>query len=138
MSPKPASLPDRISQALDAGTPIRMDLGNGSRLHIDRPMPFLCVHLARRSQPAARDVAMANAAYLVARNLAEAVAVLRPVGAYMQARFGAFLLLDIGELAQDQLAKDSPICRRSSWACPPRTMPWHRRRSPPLPARSRR
>ncbi len=108
MSAKPASLPDRINQALEAGTPIRLDLGNGSRLHIDRPMPFLCVHLARRSQPAARDVAMANAAYLVARNLAEAVAVLRPVGAYMQARFGAFLLLDIGELAQDQLAKDSP------------------------------
>ncbi|UXN73548.1 hypothetical protein N8D56_22480 [Devosia sp. A8/3-2] len=63
MSAKSVSLPDKISKALEAGTPIRLDLGNGSRLHIDRPMPFLCVHLARRSQPAARDVAMANAAY---------------------------------------------------------------------------
>lgn len=108
MSARPATLADKVAAALEGGTPIRLDLGNGSRLHIDRPMPFLCVHIARRSQPAARDIAMANAAYLVARNLTQAATIIRLVGAQMQERFGAFLLLDIGELARDQLAKDSP------------------------------
>lgn len=97
-----------IEAALRDGGPIRLDLAGRGRLFLDRPMPFLVVHIGRRSEPAARDVAMASSAYLLARNLTDAVAVIRVVGAAMIERFGAFLVLDIGELAKDGLAKDAP------------------------------
>jgi uncharacterized protein (TIGR02421 family) len=71
-------------------------------------MPFLVVHIGRRSEPAAREVVMANSAYLLVANLTDAVAVIRTVGGAMLERFGAFLVLDIGELTKDGLAQDAP------------------------------
>ena len=51
---------------------------------------------------------MANAAYLIANTLSEAAAIVRLVAKRMRAEFGAFLVLDFGELARDQLAADTP------------------------------
>jgi hypothetical protein len=51
---------------------------------------------------------MANSAYLLVANLTDAVAVIRTVGGAMLERFGAFLVLDIGELTKDGLAQDAP------------------------------
>ena len=39
-----ATIADMIA-AIDAGKPIRQDFDDGGRLHIDRPLPFLCVHI---------------------------------------------------------------------------------------------
>ena len=97
-----------IAACLEKQGPIRLDLGGRGRLFMDRPMPFLAVHVGRRSEPAAREVVMSNASYLLATNLADAVAVIRLVGAAMMKRFGAFIVLDIGEMAKDGLAKDAP------------------------------
>jgi uncharacterized protein (TIGR02421 family) len=97
-----------ILAALESGQPIRRDLGDGGRLHIDRPLPFLCVHVMRRKDSAARDVVSASASYLIARNLRTAAMIADAVGAAMIKRFGAFVLLDIGELERDRMREDAP------------------------------
>ncbi|RYE58462.1 MAG: flavohemoglobin expression-modulating QEGLA motif protein, partial [Hyphomicrobiales bacterium] len=109
MSPvKDDKLIEEIAAALAAGEPIRRDFGRNERLHIDRPMPFLCVHVGRSGQQAARDVVSANSSYLLAANLSRAKAIISLVAKAMTERFGAFIVLDIGELAQDRLANDAP------------------------------
>jgi uncharacterized protein (TIGR02421 family) len=87
---------------------IRLDLGGRGRLFIDRPVPFIVVHVGRQAQPAAREAVSANAAYLLAQNMTDADAVLAVVGKTMQERFGGFLVIDVGELAEDRLAADAP------------------------------
>lgn len=105
---RPDEVAGRIAEALSQDTPVRLDLGGGSRLYLDRPLPFLAVHVGRRSEPVAREATVANAAYLLARNLGEAARIARMVGEKMEERFGTFVVLDIGELARDQLAGDAP------------------------------
>ena len=105
---EPAGDLARVAAALEAGPPIRLDLARRGRLYLDRPLPFIAVHVGHRAAPAARAITMANAAYLLAPNLAEAAAIIRLVGEKMRDRFGAFLVLDFGELARDTLAQDAP------------------------------
>ncbi len=66
---EPASVLEAVEADLAAllaeGKPIRRDLADGGRLHIDRPLPFLCVHVGL-DQNAAFDTASANASYLIA------------------------------------------------------------------------
>ena len=59
MKPKlvePASPLAQIEADLDAlfrdGKPIRREFGNGNRLHMDRPLPFLCVHVGSHQDAA--------------------------------------------------------------------------------------
>lgn len=93
------------------GKPVRSELPGGGRLHIDRPLPFLCVHIAADDvEQTARDIAQANASYLIAPHAASAITVIKAVEEVLKARFGAFLLLDIGELSQDRfLTDDAPF-----------------------------
>ena len=107
MSTVDAKLLAEFARALEAGEPIRRDFGRGERLHIDRPLPFLVVHVGRRREPAARDVVSANSSYLLARTLGTATDIIKLVAAAMTARFGAFILLDVGELERDRLAGDA-------------------------------
>lgn len=104
---KADTLLEEIAAALQTGEPIRRDFGRGERLHIDRPMPFLCVHLGKAHELAARDVVTSNSAYLVASSVKRAKAIIALVAEAMMARFGAFIVLDIGELAQDRMASDA-------------------------------
>ncbi|WP_320201872.1 flavohemoglobin expression-modulating QEGLA motif protein [Agrobacterium sp. rho-13.3] len=101
---------DEILESLAAGKAIRKDIGSNGRLHIDRPLPFICLHVTGGSKDlAARDIAAAHASYLIAANISEAMPFLRAVGAEMQERFGTFIVLDMGELEHDiLLADDSP------------------------------
>ena len=96
-----------IGSALAAGKPIRRDFGRGERLHIDRPLPFLVVQVGRARQPAAREIVTANSAYLLVGNLRRAKAIIDVVAAAMTEQFGAFLVIDIGELKRDRLASDA-------------------------------
>ena len=111
-SPKESDLVliEEVLRALDAGKPIRKEFQDCGRLHIDRPLPFLCVHLTdARNALAAREVASANASYLITSDLNVAVLVVEAIGAAMVERFGAFLVLDIGELERDRfLSEDAP------------------------------
>lgn len=102
-----AALLKQIETALSEDSPIRLDFGRGERLHIDRPLPFLWVHVGRQRQPAARDVVSANSSYLLVGNLKRAAAIIDLVAVAMRERFGAFLVLDIGELERDNLAGDA-------------------------------
>ncbi|MDS7594357.1 flavohemoglobin expression-modulating QEGLA motif protein [Agrobacterium tumefaciens] len=96
---------------LSTGKSIRRDLPGGGRLHIDRPLPFLCVHIAEDGgEPVARDIARANASYLIAPHAAPAMVVIEAISAVLRQRFGAFVLFDIGELTQDRfLTDDAPF-----------------------------
>ncbi|MGY5810201.1 flavohemoglobin expression-modulating QEGLA motif protein [Rhizobium sp. LEGMi198b] len=100
-----------ILTCLREGKSIRRELPGGGRLHIDRPLPFLCVHIAKEgAEPTARDVAQANASYLVAPHAAAAIPVIEAVASILEERFGAFMLLDVGELSQDKfLTDDAPF-----------------------------
>ncbi|WP_449396157.1 flavohemoglobin expression-modulating QEGLA motif protein [Devosia riboflavina] len=98
----------QVEDCLEREDPIRLDLGGRGRLYMDRPMPFIAVCIGRQAQPAAREAVTANAAYLLVQNATDAIAVLSVVGAAMQKRFGGFLVIDIGEMAEDRLAADAP------------------------------
>ncbi|AZO22438.1 flavohemoglobin expression-modulating QEGLA motif protein [Mesorhizobium sp. M1E.F.Ca.ET.045.02.1.1] len=103
----------RIEADLDAlfreSKPIRREFGDGNRLHIDRPLPFLCVHVGSQ-QDAAFQIVSANASYLIAADSDLAGEVERLVARRMRDHCGAFLVLDIGELAEDRfLTEDVPF-----------------------------
>jgi len=66
-APLPAASGDDVGPVaavlarLAAGEPVRRDLEGGGRVHIDRALPFLCVHAAEPgSDAAARDVVLAK------------------------------------------------------------------------------
>lgn len=100
---------DDVIAAIDAGKPIRQDFEDGGRLHIDRPLPFLCVHIGEGRDSAARDVASANASYLIMPQIDAMLPIIKAVWAAMTERFGHFILLDLGELERDQLlSADAP------------------------------
>ena len=95
--------------AIEAGKAFRRDMEDGGRLHIDRPLPFLCLYqiTGADDDSAAREVASANASYLMTPDMdvAEAVGV---IGAAMTDRFGTFIVLEVGELERDRLLEDAP------------------------------
>lgn len=65
-----ADPPDWLADALaaiEAGRAVRKEFEGGGRLHIDRALPFLCVHFTRSDEaPVAREVVRANASHLLA------------------------------------------------------------------------
>lgn len=98
---------EEILDCLRTDKSVRKDFDNGGRLHIDRPLPFLSVHIGKgREDLAARDIVAANASYLVVDDIKEVLPILEAVGAVLGERFGAFLLLDIDELDHDTLITD--------------------------------
>ena len=103
----------KIELDLDAlfrdGKPIRREFGDGNRLHIDRPLPFLCVHVGSHHD-AAFQVVSANASYLIVAEIGFAGEVAPLVAQRMRDHCGAFLVLDIGELDEDRfLTEDVPF-----------------------------
>jgi uncharacterized protein (TIGR02421 family) len=110
----PANEPEGLEDILACirdGKSVRSDLPGGGRLHIDRPLPFLCIHIAEDgAEQAAREVAQANASYLIAPHAAAAIPVIKAIEGVLRDRFGAFMLLDIGELSRDRfLTDDAPF-----------------------------
>jgi uncharacterized protein (TIGR02421 family) len=105
-----ARLIAEILGCLQTGTPVRRELPDGGRVHIDRPLPFLCVHCIGDARAvAARDVTAANASYLIAPDRAAALPIVDAVGRAMARRFGAFLAIAVAELDEDRLlTPDSP------------------------------
>ena len=108
-----ASLLAPIEAGLDAllkeAKPIRHDFADGSRLHIDRPLPFLCVYVGP-GHDAAFDAVSASASYLIATGANLAGEVARLVATSMHDRCGSFLIINIGELAEDRfLTDDAPF-----------------------------
>jgi uncharacterized protein (TIGR02421 family) len=103
---KEKSLVEDVIEALEAGKPVRRDL-EGGRLHIDRPLPFLCLHVGEPdTHVVAREVAAANASYLVTPRIEDAIELIAPIAAVLRKKFGTFVLLDVDELQRDRLLSD--------------------------------
>lgn len=106
-----ADPPDWLADALaaiEAGRAVRKEFEGGGRLHIDRALPFLCVHFTRSDEaPVAREVVRANASHLLAPGAATAKPIVAAVGKLLERRFGAFMVLEMDELAQDELLTDN-------------------------------
>lgn len=101
----PEWLDDALT-AIQAGKAVRKELAGGGRLHIDRALPFLCVHVSRDEEPVAREIAQANASHLLASDAVAATPIVRAIGMLLERRFGAFMVLEIGEFARDDLLTD--------------------------------
>ncbi|MGE0282950.1 MAG: flavohemoglobin expression-modulating QEGLA motif protein [Rhizobiaceae bacterium] len=98
-----------LAALLAKGKPIRRDFADGGWLHIDRPLPFLCVHVGLE-QNAAFDIASANASYLIAPDARIAGEIAALVATRMRDECSAFLVLDMGELEDDRfLTDDAPF-----------------------------
>lgn len=96
-----------VLDCIGDGKAVRKDLPGGGRLHIDRALPFLCVHIGTEPDgPVAREIAQSNASYLLAPDSETAQHVVDAVGPALKQRLGAFMVLDVGELAQDDLLSD--------------------------------
>lgn len=100
------TLAEDVIEALEAGKAVRRDF-DGGRLHIDRPLPFLCLHVgAPDNHVVAREVAAANASYLLVSRIEDAVELIPPIAKILHDTFGTFVLLDVDELQRDRLLSD--------------------------------
>jgi uncharacterized protein (TIGR02421 family) len=61
-------LVESLRARIERGLPVRRRLPGGGRLHVDRPLPFLCVHRAASGgrDPATADLVRTQASHLVA------------------------------------------------------------------------
>ncbi|CAN5266485.1 flavohemoglobin expression-modulating QEGLA motif protein [soil metagenome] len=92
---------DKIIRSFSDGNAIRENLAEGGRLHIDRPLPFLCVY----RQPSDHDdkgtahLIMGEASYLLAPGDARYISQLRrlieSISKILADKFGAFLIIEI-------------------------------------------
>lgn len=98
---------EAITTLLADAKPVRETLPSGARVHMDRPLPFICVHEDKgEPRQAAYDIATSNASYLVTPDLTEDIDVLNQIGRIMIERFGAFLVIVVSEFEQDSLLED--------------------------------
>ncbi len=90
-----------ILQSLSDGTAIREALAEGGRLHIDRPLPFLCVYRKPPEHPdkGTAHLIMGEASYLLApgdaRYSLELKDLIGSVSKALSDQFGAFLIIEI-------------------------------------------
>ncbi|MFW6124836.1 MAG: tyrosine/phenylalanine carboxypeptidase domain-containing protein, partial [Pirellulales bacterium] len=98
---------DEVGQRLSENRRVRRTLPEGGRLHVDRPLPFLCIY--RRpgdgDDPGTQRLVTGEAAFLIASgnpHLRRSVArLVRRIARSMGERFGAMLLIEVyaaGEL----------------------------------------
>ncbi len=103
----PADTIDAIAQRLGARAPVRSKLPAWGRVHIDRPLPFLCIYRrpAGRADPGTETLLLGEAAYILALEATEQKSGLeRLIGQIAQARladFGAFLILELWAAAEN-------------------------------------
>ncbi|KQV81865.1 flavohemoglobin expression-modulating QEGLA motif protein [Rhizobium sp. Root1220] len=104
---------DDVVKTIRAGKPVRRELTAGGTLHMDRPLPFLCLHIGSPDkEPVALAIAQANASYLIADSAQAAGVVINALAPVMRELFGGFIVVDIGELEDDRpLPDDAPFLR---------------------------
>jgi len=103
--------PETISLEADfaAARFIRSKLPNGGRIHVDRPLPFICLHLLRDKPRAlaAEELCTAQAAHVLAGSASDAM-VASEFANLMANEFGACLIVEVYELEEDRtFAEDS-------------------------------
>lgn len=99
-----------IGETLARNELVRKNLPDGSRLHIDRQLPFLCVYRRplERKDTGTERLLLGEAAYLLAtsreRHYSELVSLVNEVAQQQSKHFGVFLLLELwsAEAEEDQ------------------------------------
>jgi len=90
-----------IGEALSRNELVRRDLPDGSRLHIDRQLPFLCVYRRplQREDAGTERLLLGEAAYLLAtsteRHYSELVRLVKEISQRQSEYYGAFLLFEL-------------------------------------------
>jgi uncharacterized protein (TIGR02421 family) len=96
-----AELVEVVRARIASGKPVRRTLVGGGRLHVDRPLPFLCVYRppADREDPGTADLVRSQASYLIApahpAHAAEVEAVIAGVVQTLAKTCGACLVLEL-------------------------------------------
>lgn len=103
-------LHNEIAEALRQQTPIRKDLPGGGRLHLDRPLPFLFLHIAKpgKDEIVAQAATRANAAYAIGSNSPALRDAIKLVVEAALHQFGFALIVSFSELAQPEAPDDDP------------------------------
>ena len=81
-----------VKTRLAEARPIRRTLPDGGRLHIDRPVPFLCVYRKTDGDPGTADLVRTQAAYLIAH---EPVQLADPIAAMLADICGGCMVLEV-------------------------------------------
>ncbi|NQT16341.1 MAG: DUF1704 domain-containing protein, partial [Planctomycetes bacterium] len=103
--PQIAPISDRLIEAVRSrladGKRVRRTLPGDGRLHMDRPLPFLCVYRepTRRSDPGTRELVLGEASFLIApgdpRMRKSVGNLVETIVEEMAGRFEAFLILEV-------------------------------------------
>ena len=94
---------------MDAGDRIRRTLPGGGRLHVDRPLPFLCVYRSPvdRDDDGTRELVSGEASFLIAPAAAAArksvAQLVTQIVESLGSRFGAFLIVEIWSSSEEEL-----------------------------------
>ena len=92
---------DEIVQSLSEDKGVRKDLAETGRLHIDRPLPFLCVYRrpTDHADKGTEHLIMGEASYLIAAGDAkfehDLQALVENVSKTLADKFGAFLIIEV-------------------------------------------
>jgi uncharacterized protein (TIGR02421 family) len=88
---------ETIVKTLRAGGSVDCALEGGGRLHIERPLPFLCVYRrqADHAEPDTETLLTTQAAYLIAPVETDLSELLCALTHYHQQAFGAYLILEL-------------------------------------------
>ena len=96
-----AEVIDAIGETIGRNRQVRRNLPDGSRLFIDRQLPFLCVYRRPldRDDPGTQRLLLGEAAYLLAtsteRHYAPVVRLVERIAELQKSLFGSFLLLEL-------------------------------------------
>ncbi|MCK5387267.1 MAG: hypothetical protein KAJ39_08770, partial [Gammaproteobacteria bacterium] len=97
-----------IGETLARNELVRCDLPDGSRLHIDRQLPFLCVYRRplKREDNGTERLLLGEASYLLAtsreRHYSELVLLVNEIAQQQSKHYGAFLLFELWSAEPDE------------------------------------
>ncbi|MCA9259714.1 MAG: DUF1704 domain-containing protein, partial [Planctomycetales bacterium] len=100
-----------IAARLATGEPVRPQLPHGLRLHVDRPLPFLCVYRgpAEREDPGTGEFVLSEASFLVVPAHGAprkgVTRLIETVAQAMRQRFGALLIVEIWSAGLSEVRK---------------------------------
>jgi uncharacterized protein (TIGR02421 family) len=106
---------DTICARLDEGKEVIRALPGWGRIHIDRPLPFLCLYRLPpgRSDAGTKKLVYGEASYIIAAGdeaYHEGLSrLLLRIAESMRERFGAFLLIEIWSLPKEEGEAETPI-----------------------------
>ncbi|MFV2032821.1 MAG: flavohemoglobin expression-modulating QEGLA motif protein [Gammaproteobacteria bacterium] len=105
-----------IGETLARNELVHRDLSNGSRLHIDRQLPFLCVYRRplQREDAGTERLLLGEAAYLLAtsrrQQYSKLVRLVKEIAQRQSEYYGAFLLFELWSAELDE-GKPMPLFR---------------------------